>query len=104
VKESWQRVQYAIELLSQIKGIYVPVIKSPCFKEFVVDFEGTGKTVREINRELLSRQIFGGKDISQEFPVYGNSRSVLHYRGSYQRRHQEAGLGTGRDLEITVKN
>ncbi len=68
-----QRVQYAIELLSQIKGIYVPVIKSPCFKEFVVDFEGTGKTVREINRELLSRQIFGGKDISQEFPVYGNS-------------------------------
>jgi glycine dehydrogenase subunit 1 len=68
-----QRVQYAMGLLSQIKGVKVPVIQSPCFKEFVVDFEGTGKTVQEINRELLSRQIFGGKDISQEFPVYGNS-------------------------------
>ncbi len=68
-----QRVQYAMGLLSEIKGIRVPVIHSPCFKEFVVDFEGTGKTVKEINRELLSRQIFGGKDISEEFPVYGNS-------------------------------
>lgn len=68
-----QRVQYAMGLLSQIKGVKVPVIQSPCFKEFVIDFEGTGKTVQEINRELLSRQIFGGKDISQEFPVYGNS-------------------------------
>lgn len=68
-----QRVQYAIDVLSEIKGIKVPVIQSPRFKEFVVGFDGTGKTVAEINKELLERQIFGGKDISAEFPVYGNS-------------------------------
>jgi glycine dehydrogenase subunit 1 len=68
-----QRAQYAISLLSEIKGVKVPVIKSPCFKEFVVNFDGTGKTVKEINRALLDRQIFGGKDISEEFPIYGQS-------------------------------
>ncbi len=68
-----QRVQYAQGLLSNIKGVKVPVIKSPCFKEFVVNFDGTGKTVSEINKGLLEHKIFGGKDISQEFPEYGNS-------------------------------
>ncbi|MEL7567393.1 MAG: aminomethyl-transferring glycine dehydrogenase subunit GcvPA [Dehalobacterium sp.] len=68
-----QRVQYAISLLSHIKGIEVPVIKSPSFKEFVVNFDGTGKKVSEINKALLDHQIFGGKDLSQEFPEYGQS-------------------------------
>lgn len=68
-----QRVQYAMGLLSEIKGVKVPVIKSPCFKEFVVNFDAAGKTVTEINRDLLDQKIFGGKDLSKEFPVYGNS-------------------------------
>ena len=68
-----QRVKYATGLLAAIKGIRVPVIKSPSFKEFVVNFDGTGKKVSEINALLLDHQIFGGKDISREFPEYGQS-------------------------------
>ncbi|ATW27782.1 aminomethyl-transferring glycine dehydrogenase subunit GcvPA [Candidatus Formimonas warabiya] len=68
-----QRVQYAVGLLSRIKGIRVPVLQSPCFKEFVISFEGTGKTVGEINKALLDHHIFGGKDLSREFPEYGQS-------------------------------
>ena len=68
-----QRVKYAQGLLSSIKGIKVPVLKSPSFKEFVVNFDGTGKTVAEINKALLEHKIFGGKDLSQEFPEYGQS-------------------------------
>ncbi len=43
------------------------------FKEFVVDFEGTGKTVAEINRALAGRGIFGGHDLSPIFPELGQS-------------------------------
>lgn len=68
-----QRVEYAIHLLSNIKGIKVPVIKSPCFKEFVVNFDATAKPVSQINQALLEHKIFGGKDLSKTFPEYGNS-------------------------------
>ena len=43
------------------------------FKEFVLNFDGTGKTVSEINNELLKYGIFGGKDLSKSFPELGNS-------------------------------
>ncbi len=68
-----QRLRYTMDLLAGIRGVTVPVIKSPCFKEFVVNFDNAGKTVAEINRGLCELKIFGGKDISREFPVYGNS-------------------------------
>jgi glycine dehydrogenase subunit 1 len=52
----------------------VEVRLSPSFfKEFVVSFDGTGKTVAEINTQLLGHQIFGGKDLSAEFPELGQS-------------------------------
>jgi glycine dehydrogenase subunit 1 len=68
-----QRVQYAMQLLSRIKGVKVPIFRAPHFKEFVVNFDRTGKTVRQINRALLKRKIFGGKDLSKEFPELGQS-------------------------------
>ncbi len=43
------------------------------FKEFVVDFSGTGRTVAEINTALRHRGIFGGKDLSADFPELGQS-------------------------------
>ena len=67
-----QRSHYAIKLLSEIKGINIPFSPNS-FKEFVVNFNGTGKTVKEVNKALLKHNIFGGKDISQEFPELGNS-------------------------------
>ena len=41
------------------------------FQEFVIDFNQTGKTVEEINKELLKENIFGGKDLSHDFPELG---------------------------------
>ena len=51
------------------------------FKEFVVDFGGTGKTVAEINRRLRDRGIFGGKDLSARLPRdSGRARSTASPR------------------------
>ena len=67
-----QKSHYAAELLSKISG--VRVLFSPhFFQEFVVNFDGTGRKVANINNELLKYGIFGGKDLTLEFPELGNS-------------------------------
>ncbi|XWN30908.1 MAG: aminomethyl-transferring glycine dehydrogenase subunit GcvPA [Devosia sp.] len=43
------------------------------FREFVVDFTGTGKTVAAINEALRTDGIFGGFDLSAAFPDLGQS-------------------------------
>jgi len=68
-----QRSRYAMLQISKIKGVKCPVFRSTHFKEFVVNFDDTGKTVAEINKALLRRKIFGGKDLTKEFPELGNS-------------------------------
>jgi glycine dehydrogenase subunit 1 len=65
------RARYAMSRLHSIEGVEAPMFQSPHFQEFVVSFEGTGLTVAEINRKLLARGIFGGKDLSREFPELG---------------------------------
>jgi glycine dehydrogenase subunit 1 len=67
------RARYAMLELDKIKGVKAPVFQSPHFKEFIVHFGGTGKTVAEINKALLARGIFGGKDLTREFPELGDS-------------------------------
>ncbi|MBL7063640.1 MAG: aminomethyl-transferring glycine dehydrogenase subunit GcvPA [Anaerolineae bacterium] len=67
------RSRYAMVQIDKIKGVEAPVLQSPHFKEFVVSFDGSGKTVAEINQALLTREIFGGKDLTKEFPELGNS-------------------------------
>ncbi|MDL2253915.1 aminomethyl-transferring glycine dehydrogenase, partial [Ruminococcaceae bacterium OttesenSCG-928-I18] len=67
-----QRNQYAQKKIAGIPGVKLQ-FNSPCFKEFVVNFDGTGKTVAEINKKLLDNKIFGGKDLSAEFPEFGQS-------------------------------
>jgi len=37
----------------------------------VVDFNNTGKRVDQVNEALRGRGIFGGKDLSREFPELG---------------------------------
>lgn len=68
-----QRAAYAIRLLSDIPGLRIPVRGGVVFKEFLVNFDDTGRTVADVNRALLARGIFGGKDISAEFPELGQS-------------------------------
>jgi len=68
-----QRARYAVRKLNQVSGVKTRFSVTPHFKEFVVDFNQTGKSVEQINRALLAKGIFGGKDLSQEFPALGQS-------------------------------
>jgi glycine dehydrogenase subunit 1 len=67
-----ENAQYAAKRISAIPGVSL-ALAAPFFKEFVVNFTKTGKSVREINKRLLDEKIFGGKDISAEFPELGQS-------------------------------
>jgi glycine dehydrogenase subunit 1 len=65
-----QRTAYAIQKLRQVSGVSIP-FNGIHFKEFVVDFNETGQSVASIHKALLARGIFGGKDLSTEFPALG---------------------------------
>jgi len=67
-----QMSQYAAKQLSRIRGVKLR-LQSPFFKEFLIDFGKTGKTVAKINKALLKHKIIGGKDLSKEFPELGES-------------------------------
>ena len=64
---------YAMKLLSKIEGVKAPIFKSAHFKEFTVNFDETGLSVKEITKKLLQHSIHGGKDISTEFPELGQT-------------------------------
>lgn len=67
------RSRYAMERLAAIPGVRIPYLSSPHFKEFVVDVSATGRTVSSVNEALLSAGIFGGHDLSREFPDLGQA-------------------------------
>lgn len=67
-----QQAHYAARAIGHIKGVRV-LFPQGFFKEFVVNFDRTGKTVAQVNRALRRRGIFGGKDLSREFPNFGQS-------------------------------
>jgi glycine dehydrogenase subunit 1 len=67
-----QKSHFAKRLLSELPGVNMP-FRSAHFNEFVVNFDGTGKTVRDIHAALLKRKILGGRDLSGEFPDLGQS-------------------------------
>jgi len=66
-----QKSQYAAQRLNELENIKGNHFNTVFFKEFVVDFNKTGKTVKEINKALLEKGIFGGKDLSKDFPELG---------------------------------
>jgi len=68
-----QRAAYLMAQLSKIEGIKAPIFASPYFKEFTVNFDGTGKAVSEINGALFADKIFGGRDLTSKFPELGAS-------------------------------
>jgi len=72
-KSIMQRTQYAMKRISEIRRLTVPVFDSPHFEEFTVNFDGTGKTVAQVNRILLENGILGGNDISHDFPQLGQT-------------------------------
>jgi glycine dehydrogenase subunit 1 len=68
-----QKSLYTQKTLAKISGLKAPKFQNSHFKEFVIDFNQTGKTVKEINQVLLNYKIFGGKDLSLDFPELGQS-------------------------------
>jgi glycine dehydrogenase subunit 1 len=56
------RTRYAMQEIGKIKGVRTEVFDAPHFKEFVVNIDGTGRKVADINAALLGKGIFGGKD------------------------------------------
>ena len=64
-----QRSHYAARRIAELPGVRV---RWPgFFKELVVDFTDTGRTVAEVNAALLARGIFGGGDLSRSHPGLG---------------------------------
>ncbi|MCB0731902.1 MAG: aminomethyl-transferring glycine dehydrogenase, partial [Ignavibacteriae bacterium] len=68
-----QKSHYAINEIGKIKNLYSPKFNASNFKEFVVDFNNTGKKVSSINNLLQKKKIYGGKDLSKDFPELGQS-------------------------------
>jgi len=66
-KHILQKSQYAMKKIAAINGVDIRFTASH-FKEFVVDFSRSGKSASDINKALLSKGIFGGKDLSADFP------------------------------------
>ncbi|OGO08953.1 MAG: glycine dehydrogenase [Chloroflexi bacterium RBG_13_66_10] len=68
-----QRSHYAARQLAAIPGVRAPHFEAPFFKEFIVNYDATGITVADVNRGLREQRIFGGVDLSREFPELGQS-------------------------------
>ena len=62
-----QKSHYAAMMIDEIPGAEVPF--KVFFKEFPVTLE---KPVEEVNQSLRSHKIFGGKDLTEDFPELGN--------------------------------
>jgi glycine dehydrogenase subunit 1 len=57
-----QRANYAAFKLVEIDGVALR-FSGPLFKEFVLDYAGTGKSVAAINAGLRRHGIFGGRGL-----------------------------------------
>jgi glycine dehydrogenase subunit 1 len=68
-----QRGAYARARLSELPGVTAPAFSAPHFKEFVVRFDGTSPSVAAINAALRERGIYGGKDLTADFPELGRA-------------------------------
>jgi glycine dehydrogenase subunit 1 len=67
-----QRVAYTKEKLAEIPGVKLP-LDNFSYSDFTINFDGTGESVVVINKALLDYKIFGGIDLSKEFPELGQS-------------------------------
>jgi len=88
-----ERARYAARRLGEIPGVRSPALSAPFFKEFVVDFGETGRTVAEINNALRERGIFGGLDLSEQYAALGQSAlfcvTEVHSQGDIDRLADE---------------
>ena len=67
----FMRCRYLMDRMSALPGVVLPHAGSAHFKEFLVDFRSTGKSVESVNKALLERGIFGGFSVERYFPGCG---------------------------------
>ncbi len=48
------KANYAMRLISEIDGVKAPIFKSAHFKEFTVNFDGAGLSVKEVHKKLFA--------------------------------------------------
>ena len=65
------RTRYAMNKFAAIPGAHVLHAASPHWREFVVKYDSI--SVQELNTQLRRIGIFGGVDLSSEFPEMGNA-------------------------------
>jgi glycine dehydrogenase subunit 1 len=82
-----QRSHYAAKRLGELDG--VRILFPSFFKEFCLNLDGSARAVKEVNHALLAKRIFGGKDISSEFPELGQTMltcvTEIHSQGDIDR-------------------
>ena len=66
-----QNLKYLTVRLNEIEGVRANPFGGSNFQEVLVDFSETRKSVADVNKKLLEYGIFGGKDVSREFPWLG---------------------------------
>jgi len=67
------RAAYLAHRLGAIPGVRIPFAGRAHVREIVVAFDRPGLTVATINRALLERGIFGGRDLSGDYPWLGHA-------------------------------
>ena len=83
-----RRAHFAARELARIPGVTLPM-GGAIFKELPVCFDEAGKSVAEVNKRLLEHGIFGGRDLSDDFPWLGQSAlycfTEVHTRADIER-------------------
>jgi len=108
-KTIMQKSQYAAKRLSEIRGLSLAFPEAVFFKEFVVDFNKAGNSVKSINKSLLQEKIFGGVDLSDQFPELGQAAlfcaTEIHTKEEINRLAQSLKkiLGRSRKAHIVKK-
>jgi glycine dehydrogenase subunit 1 len=68
-----QNSLYTRNRISELEGAQIRFTQAHFFKEFVVDFGPSGKSVGYVNEQLLKEGIYGGLDLSASFPELGGA-------------------------------
>lgn len=67
------KTYYAINGLRKVKGIKVPLMDAPHFKEFTVNFDDTGKKLSKFESMLLEKGIQMGASLTESIPELGET-------------------------------
>jgi glycine dehydrogenase subunit 1 len=71
-----QNTLYARKKISELEGVRIPFPAACPFKEFVVDYSPSGKSVQDIHEDLLAHGIYGGLDLSASFSELGSAALI----------------------------